>query len=139
MQRRQRGGVRRRCCNSCAWPRLPALCVLALCWLQLGVAQTVVNPFNVTNYGPIGANGGALLPRLSTYIPTGTYIMNNTISLGTTTYRWALLCHTLCGLNSPTQRAVCRLGQPLLHRIGCCFGDMCPGDHSINRSLCRAS
>ena len=71
------------------WLRLPAVCVLVACSLSGCAAQVYSNPFNVTNNGAIGANTGPLLPRLSTYIPTGTFFTNATVSLGTTSYRCA--------------------------------------------------
>ena len=72
-----------------SWPgcRQQALCVLAACWLATCSAQVYQNPFNVTNTGPIGANNGGLLGRLSNYIPASVPFPNTTVSLGSTTYR----------------------------------------------------
>ena len=88
MHQRQRGTARLQP-RAASWPgfSLQTLCVLAACSLTVCAAQVVRNPFNVTNTGPIGATAGALLPRLSTYLP-GTFFPNNTVPLGSTTFRW---------------------------------------------------
>ncbi len=80
---------RRRSQQSVSRPgcRRQALCIVAACWLATCSAQVYQNPFNATNTGPIGANSGALLPRLSNYVPASTPFPNTTVSLGYTTYR----------------------------------------------------
>ena len=90
MQPRQHSAVQgRRPQRSVSWLgcRWQALCVLAACCLTACSAQVYQNPFNVTNTGPIGANSGGLLGRLSNYVPASTPFPNTTVSLGSTTYR----------------------------------------------------